>query len=181
MEKTKHILKNGEELIVRGARIEDAAELVAVVKEYVEESEFIPYEKDEFSLSVEDEQKWIQSFLDRPNSLLLLAEINGHIVGNISVNGIERKMMSHTACIGIGMLKEYRGTGIGSALVDMVVKWAKANPLLEILWLETYDSNVQGHKLYIKYGFEEVGRHPNFVKIGNDKYVANITMTLNVK
>ena len=175
----EYILKNNCLLTISQANIEDAAEIRSVVKEYVEESEFIPYTPDEFNPTLQDEQKWIQSF-DTPNSLLLLAMVNGKIIGNISVNGMTRKMMSHTACIGIGMLKQYRGLGIGSILFDYVLKWAKENPLIEILWLETYSTNNAGISLYKKYGFTEIGRHPDFVKLAKDQYVDNIIMTLKI-
>lgn len=177
---SEHILKDNSLLTIRQAKIDDAEEIRSVVKEYIEESEFIPYIQDEFNPSLEEEKIWIQSF-DVPNSLLLLAEIDGHIVGNISVNAVNRKMMSHTACIGIGLLKEYRGLGIGSVLFERVIEWAKKNPLIEILWLETYSTNKQGLALYKKYGFSEIGRHPDFVKLSDTEYVDNVTMTLKMK
>ncbi len=177
---SEHILKDNSLLTIRRANIADAEEIRSVVKEYVEESEFIPYADNEFNPSLEDEKKWIQSF-DAANSLLLLAEINGKIIGNISVNGMSRKMMSHTACIGIGMLKQYRGLGIGSKLFENALQWAKENALIEILWLETYSTNKAGMNLYKKYGFTEIGRHPDFVKLSDSQYVDNVIMTLKIK
>lgn len=177
---SEHILKDNSLLKIRQANIEDAEEIRSVVKEYVEESEHIPYEDNEFNPSLEDEKKWIQSF-DAPNSLLLLAEINEKVIGNISINGMSRKMMNHTACIGIGMLKEYRGLGIGSKLFESALRWAKENELVEILWLETYSTNKAGMNLYKKYGFTEIGRHPDFVKVSATEYVDNVIMTLKIK
>lgn len=177
---SEHILKDNSLLTIRQASIDDTEEIRSVVKEYIEESEFIPYVQGEFDPSLEEERTWIQSF-DAPNSILLLAEINGHIVGNISVNGVNRIMMSHTACIGIGLLKKYRGLGIGSVLFERVIEWAKTNLLIEILWLETYSTNKKGLALYKKYGFSEIGRHPDFVKLSNTEYVDNVTMALKIK
>lgn len=92
-----------------------------------------------------------------------------------------RKMMSHASCIGIGLLKEYRGLGIGSFLFEKVLEWAKENPVVEILWLETYATNRAGLALYGKMGFKEIGRHPDFVKLSDTEYVDNVIMTLKVK
>lgn len=129
---SEYILRDSRHLIIRQASLDDAEEILSVVKEYIGETEFIPYVDGEFNPSLEDEKKWIQSF-NTSNSLLLLAEVDGKIVGNISVNGMTRKMMSHASCIGIGLLKEYRGLGIGSFLFEKVFEWAKENPVVEIL------------------------------------------------
>lgn len=174
-------LKNGETIVIREATIEDAIELTTVVKEYIQESEFIPYAKDEFNPTKEEEEKWIQTLLDTKNSLLLLATHNGKIVGNISLNGGQRIMMQHTAGIGIGLLTKWRGLGIGSLLFELAIDWAKKNPLLETLWLETYANNEIGLSVYQKFGFIEVGRHNRFFKISPKKYADNLTMTLRIK
>ncbi len=178
---TEVTLKNGETIVIREAQISDAEELINVVKEYVEESKFIPYAKGEFSPTISEEEKWIQSFSDNENSLLLLAVHNNHIIGNISVNGAQREMMKHTACIGIGMLLSYRGKGIGSVLFEKAINWVRENALLEILWLETYKTNESGIALYRKFGFSEIGKHPHFIKLPSGEYIDEITMTVKIK
>lgn len=179
--KTEKKLKEDLRITIKEAEITDAKKLLMVVSEYVEESEFVPYTKGEFNLSVEDEEKWIDSFLKSDNSILLLAEHDGQIVGNISINGSTRKIMSHTACIGIGLLKDWRSMGIGTALFDEAINWAKMNPIIEILWLETYSTNKNGLSLYQKFGFKETGRQARFIKQSRYEYTDNVTMTLNIK
>lgn len=178
---TETFLKNGETIILREAQINDAQELLVVVKEYAEESEFVPYIQGEFNLTVDEEIAWIQSFIDSNNSLLLIAIHNNRIIGNISINGAQREMMKHTACIGIGMLASWRSKGLESAFFEAAINWAIKNELLEILWLATYATNENGIALYRKFGFAEIGRHPHFIKLSSDKYVDDITMTLKIK
>lgn len=173
-------LRNGETIVIREAQISDAEKLVAVVKEYVEESEFVPYTQGEFNLTEEEEATWIKSLIDNDNSLLLVATHDNQIIGNISLNGAQREMMKHTSCIGIGMLASWRGKGIGSAFFEAAINWAKENHIIEILWLGTYITNKNGIALYHKFGFTEIGRHPNFIKLSSDEYVDEITMTLKV-
>lgn len=115
------------------------------------------------------------------NSLLLLAIHDDKIIGNISVNGSQRNMAAHTACIGIGLLKEWRNQGVGSILFSSVIEWAKRNFHLEILWLETYTTNKEGIALYKKYGFVEDGIQKNFIKISDNEYADNLMMSLNLK
>lgn len=180
-EPTTLFLKNGDPILIREARTQDAEEIIEVVKEYVEESDFIPYIKGEFNPTIEEEINWIQSLNNQPNSLLLFAICDNKIVGNISLNGSQRQMMKHTACIGIGVLKEWRHLGIGSVLFECAIRWAKANPVIERLWLETYSNNEIGLSTYRKFGFEEEGRQTKHIKIAESNYIDNIIMSLNIK
>lgn len=173
-------LKNGCEITLRMARISDALPLIKTVKEYLADSNYIPQSPEEFNMTLEQEQKWIHSFLEKDNSLLILAEFENRIIGNIDINGHTRKMMQHTAVIGMGMLLEWRNTGLGTQLLQHGIQWAKQNTILELLWLQVYTENLAGITLYKKMGFEENGILPNFFK-HSDRYYNNLTMNLNVK
>lgn len=180
-ESLNYTLKDGKSVTVREASVDDAQELISVLKEYIEDSEYIPYTKGEFNPTIEFEKEWIQTLNDQKNSLLLLATHNGKIIGNISVNGSQRNMAAHTACIGIGLLREWRNRGVGSVLFNSVIEWAKKNSLLEILWLETYATNKEGMALYKKYGFIQDGIQKNFIKISENEYADNLLMSLKLK
>lgn len=171
-------LKNGETIVVREAQISDALELMAVAKEYIEESEFIPYTKGEFNPTLEEEEKWIQSFLDNKNSLLLVAIHQERIIGNIDISGLQQKIMHHTAQLGIGMLSAWKNLGVGSLLLNSAIQWAKNNSPLEIIHLEVYANNESGLALYKKYGFIESGKRKEFFKVDDKTYIDEIIMTL---
>lgn len=173
-------LKNNKTITIRSANTEDAEALLNCVKTYISDSEYIPKLTEEIILTVEQEKEWIQSFITHPNSILLIAEYDGKIIGNIDVTGNRRKIMEHTAVIGMGMLKEWRNTGLGTALMQESIEWAKNNPTLELLWLQVYTDNTLGVHLYRKMGFEDIGVMPNFFK-HNQQYSDNLTMILNVK
>lgn len=55
------LLKSGKSITIREASVDDAQELVSTVKEYIEDSEYIPYTKGEFNPTVEFEKEWIQT------------------------------------------------------------------------------------------------------------------------
>lgn len=173
-------LKNGETIVIREAQISDAAELITVVKEYIEESEFIPYTKGEFNPTLEEEEKWIQSFLDNKNSLLLVAIHQGRIIGNIDFSGLQQKIMYHTARLGMGMLSAWKNLGVGSLLLSNAIEWAKSNSPLEIIYLEVYANNEGGLALYRKYGFIESGKRKEFFKVDDKTYIDEIIMTLKI-
>lgn len=173
-------LKNQKTILIREAKTSDAENLLNCIKAYIPQSEYIPKLEQEIKLTIEQEAKWISSFLTNDNSLLLIAEFENQIIGNIDLTGNQRKIMKHTAVIGMGMLKEWRNSGLGTALLTEAIKWAKRNPVLELIWLQVYTENVLGLNLYRKMGFENNGIIKKFFK-HDDKYFDNLTMTLNLK
>lgn len=173
-------LKNHKSVTIRRAEIDDAEKLLRCIKTYVPQSEYIPKLAQEIELTIEQEKDWINLFLTSENSLLLIAEFDNEIIGNIDLTGSRRKMMQHTAVIGIGMLQDWRNSGLGTILLKSAIEWAKENSILEILWLQVYTDNKLGLALYQKMGFEENGIMKNFFK-HDGKYFDNLTMTMNVK
>lgn len=177
---TKQItLKNEKTVVIRQAELSDSENLLNCIKTYIPTSNYIPKLESEIKLTVDQEKEWINSFLIYDNSLLLVAEYEGKIIGNIDLTGNRRKIMEHTAVIGMGMLQEWQNIGLGTALLSAIIEWAKHNSILELIWLQVYTENESGLNLYRKMGFTENGIIQNYFKKDN-KYFHNLTMTLTV-
>ncbi len=172
-------LKDGTPVVIREAQPLDAARLLTCIKTYIPQSEYIPKLESEIIMTVGDEELWIRSFAKNDNSLLLVAECNHQIIGNIDVTGSRRKVMEHTAVIGMGMMAEWRNRGLGSALMESVLDWATDHPVLELLWLQVYGDNEAGMALYQKMGFIETGRIGGFFR-HNHRLSENVTMARRV-
>lgn len=179
-EAVKAELKNGKKVLIREASTDDIENLFSCIRSYIPESDFIPKLPEEITLTPQKEEEWIKSFLQKDNSLLLVAEHEGQIIGNIDLTGSSRKIMEHTAVIGMGMLKEWRNTGLGTQLMQAAIAWAKENPILELLWLQVYTQNSLGVSLYRKMGFTENGIIKDYFK-RDGLYYDNLTMSLMVK
>jgi len=173
-------LKNGKLVMIRQAEVADAEKLLNCIRTYIPESEFIPKLAEEIKLTVEQERDLIYKFMNEENSILLVAEHKGQIIGNIDLTGSQRIIMRHTGVIGMGMIKEWTNAGLGTALLASVIDWAMENPILELIWLQAYTANELGINLYKKMGFVETGVMKNFFKHG-DRYYDDITMFLSVK
>jgi RimJ/RimL family protein N-acetyltransferase len=173
-------LKNGELVTIRECEPLDAEEFLQTAKTYIKDSEEFLITEDNFNPTIDHEVKYIRSFMESENSLLLIATHNDKILGNLDIRGGQRTKVRHTAVIGMGMLKEWRNIGLGTLLMECVINWARENPLLEILWLQVFASNAAGISLYKKMGFEISGRQTDFIKIQDETYTDNITMDLKV-
>lgn len=175
----KITLKNGKTILLRMCDESDAQNLINTTKAYVADSEYIPMHAHEFTPTLEEEVEWISKFIYQENSLLIIAIYEGEIIGNIDLSGRQREIMQHTGEIGMGILKEWRNTGLGTALLTALIDWAKENPILEKLCLGVYSNNKAGLALYTKLGFKEDGRQNKFFK-QNNCYYHNIIMSLDL-
>lgn len=172
-------LKNGLEITIRHARIEDAAKLIVTKRKYIAESSFIPLNIEEYTQTIEQEEQLISTYLTQINSSLFVVEFEGEIVGNIDLTGSTRKQLAHTAMLGIGMLPAFQGLGLGTLLLKHALDWALSNEILEIIWLEVMPENSYAVKLYTQSGFVVAGSIPNFFK--QEKHqLDKLTMYMNV-
>ncbi len=160
-------LKNGQSITIRHARVEDAPQLLETKRKYIAESPYIPLLPEEYTQTLEEEIQLIQNYINQVNSVLLIAECEGKIVGNIDLTGATRIQLQHTAMIGIGILSEYRRNGIGYFLMKHAMDWVQSNEHINLIWLEVYLENTPAIQLYEKLGFKTVGSIPGFFKLEN--------------
>jgi putative acetyltransferase len=175
---TKHKTKLGNEIVIREADTSDSKNMIDCIKSYLK-SCFIPLTTEEFNPTIEEQEKWISKFIEGKNDLLLVAEYNGQIIGNIDLTIHQRKMLSHTGFVGMGIHVDWQNQGIGSILMDKVIEWSESRNDLEILWLQVFGNNEKGISIYKKKGFVEDGRQKDFIKNINGEYIDNVIMTRN--
>jgi RimJ/RimL family protein N-acetyltransferase len=172
---------NGERFTIRTAQPDDAAALLAYIRPLAQETGFFILEPDEFPATEEQEQQWVQDHLDSPGKLVLLAEADGTIIGNVSFDNGPHRRIAHRGTLGIGVVKQWRGRGVGTALLQMLLEWATATPLIEKVCLEVFATNETAIRLYRTLGFIEEGRRPKDIRRGPGQYVDTVAMYRLVK
>lgn len=83
----------------------------------------------------------------------LLAEADGEIIGSLHV----QKSRHGFAEIGMAVARDWRGKGVGSALLDAGEAWAREQSVHK-LSLGVFAHNDRAIALYQKHGFVEEGR-----------------------
>ena len=78
------------------------------------------------------------------------------VVGWADIFPEDNPRQSHRGSLGMGLVSEYRGQGIGTKLLQAVLKKAQEFGL-EKVELNVYTSNTNAIKLYRKLGFSEEG------------------------
>lgn len=175
-------LKSGEKITVRRAGPDDAERLLAFGNEVLTDAtEFFVTEPDEVLPSLEDEKKFIQENLDGEGKLAIVVEVHGEIIGFLNFNNSKRRRQKHSGAFGMSVGKEWRGKGVGSAMLHMLFEWAKESPLIEKVCLGVFPENERGLALYKKFGFVEEGRRVKEVKMPDGTYKDTILMYRFVK
>lgn len=178
----KHFLPTGDELIIRPPEIKDAAALLASFQRLTRETDYLLFtQKESLELDLASEEDYIQSYLDNPNQLLLVATVKGRIIGSINVNhsGLHKK--AHIAEMGIAVESQWNNMGIGRRLITAMLRWAEERPGLHMVSLHVFSPNEKAMQLYRNFGFMECGRLPQAILLKNGDYADLVTMYRQIK
>lgn len=150
---------DGQTITIRHVRETDAAPLIRLLNEVFAEEAFML--RSSFNQTLEDEESFIRSVL--PPNLYIVAECRGALVGWLTLFQHRAEFCRHVAELGIGVKREFRGRGIGSALVETAQDWARRVGF-EKITLGVRASNTVARRLYEKRGFVYEGHRARQVK-----------------
>jgi len=171
------ILKNSSKLVVRKAEIKDSQKLINFLISVRRESDYLLATPNDPIPTLEQEEKFIERFNDSTTAAFFVGFIDDNLICAGEVSGRRQEKASHHGSIAMSVLKEHWGIGVGSALLERMIDFAKNMAKLEILHLGVHADNVRGINLYKRAGFKEIGRFPNYFKI-DGKYYDEILMNL---
>ncbi|HYO47779.1 MAG TPA: GNAT family N-acetyltransferase [Gemmatimonadota bacterium] len=151
-------------MVIRHVRVEDAEMLLALHLRLDEETDFMLQEPGERSDDVEVERERIRGLLSRDNQALIVAEVDGQLVGYVAILGGPFRRNRHSAYIVIGVLKSFNGQGIGGSLLGEAERWAK-NAGLHRIELTVMAHNTRAIHLYEGVGFAREGTRKHALRI----------------
>jgi RimJ/RimL family protein N-acetyltransferase len=111
---------------------------------------------DKFTRSSEEVGKQFEE-ADRSHVLWLVAELEGLLVGSADFQRGRHAKNSHTAEFGMAVRQEYRGLGIGEAILRAGIEWCRSVGVRKIK-LGVFVTNNRAIHLYSKLGFVEEAR-----------------------
>lgn len=169
-------MNRNNQVSLRKGIINDAEAVLKLQKEVLSESEFMISVIEEFEETLEQIRNWIEKILANEREELIMAEINGQIVGFIVFRSKSTKRLLHTGSFTAMVKKEFRNQGIGKLLIKELLNWAEHNPLIEKVSLGVLSTNQRAIELYKNMGFVEEARKIKEVKFNDDLYVDDILM-----
>jgi len=156
-------LKNGKQAIFRSPRREDAATMVDHLRQTAGETEFLLRCPEEVTMTVEQEESFIQSINQSDNNYMIVCEVDGQYVGNCHLQLYNKRKVSHRGSVAIGLSKAVWGMGIGTIMFEEMIRLAREYGASQ-LELGVIEGNEGGLALYRKMGFCEYGRLPNAIR-----------------
>ena len=166
-------------VIIREAKPSDAEQIIAYVKRLSEEPvSNIAISPGEFTHTIAEEESILSEFAASENSIFLVAETEGKIVGLLNCRGRnDRKAIRHTVTLGMSVDQDWRDQGIGSLLMSNAIEWAKELGFIKRIELLVFERNAIAIRLYQKFGFEIEGKHRKAI-FRDGVYLDNLTMAL---
>ena len=153
-------LKNGKQATFRSPRKEDAAALLDYLRKTAEETDFVLRYPDEVTMTLEQEEAFIERINQSANSYMIICLVDGKHAGNCSLQFHDKRKVRHRGEVAIALVKEFWGMGIGAFMFEEMLQLAREYGASQ-LELGMVDGNERGLALYRKMGFREYGRLPN--------------------
>ena len=142
--------KNGKRIDFRPLESGDTEELLKIINQ-------ISKGISDYSKLTESQMKKLMkirlSMMEEDGGIFLVLEHAGRIIGECTLHKLENE--PSTGVIGIGLLKEFRNSGIGKGILGRVIKFAKKMNIKKII-TKTSSRNKPAIKLYTGIGFKEI-------------------------
>lgn len=170
----KTLTKKGHKVTIRAPRFSDLENVTDMINSIIIEDDYILLDK---QVDLDGQKKWLKKRLAGNKSgdiAYLVAIIDNKVVGSVDISKRIGRA-SHTGGLGISIAKPFREEGLGTILMETILKLAKENLRVKVAYLEVLANNKRAIKLYEKMGFKEFGTLPKAVKVKN-KYIDGINM-----
>ena len=148
------------QIVIRAIAGEDAEGFHSCLDAVARERKFLGFVE---APPLEETRQWLLEGMEK-GELRFIAVDGPQVVGwcDIEIRGQEG--FTHSGRLGMGVVRPYRGKGIGTALVGRALEEAR-DRRLERVELEVYGSNPVAVGLYERFGFQVEGRKRRARKI----------------
>lgn len=111
------------------------------------------------------EKSWAKRLDELHWERVWIAEENGKILGHCTLQGGRMPNSFHRVTFSIGILRPARGKGLGRALTQAALGWAKAQGTIDWVDLYVFTHNKPALALYRSMGFSEVGTTEDLFRV----------------
>lgn len=156
---------------IREAVPTDADQLLSVMSKIGSETPYLVMDERGMAMSTAELAENLATLYESPNNVLLVALAGEAIIGTASVSASSKKRMEHIGEIGISILKQYWGYGLGSILMEELIRWAHESHVIRRLELKVQDRNQRAIHVYKKLGFETEAIMPRGAKTDQGEFL----------
>lgn len=159
-------LKDGRQALIRSPQEEDIPGMLDYLRLSAGETDFLlryPEECEQYT--PEGERVLFNQVNAADNEAMLVCLVEGKVAGNCNIRWSKKAKTRHRASVGIALLKEYWGQGIGTRLFQELIRIAQDNPCILQMELAYVEGNSRARALYEKMGFRITGMQPNAIRL----------------
>jgi RimJ/RimL family protein N-acetyltransferase len=128
--------------------------------------------------SIGEERRYLKAVQRHADAAVFVVEDDGRIVGRLSLARDPHPSSRHVADLGLMVSAGHRRRGIGKALLEQAVRWARQSGVTK-LELHVFPWNEPALRLYESFGFEREGlRREHYARDG--EYVDAVLMAYRV-
>jgi RimJ/RimL family protein N-acetyltransferase len=164
--------------VVRRATPADAGALVELARVVVAEPEGWLI-SDGGWRSVAEERRYLRALRRHPHAAVFVADMPEGLVARLSLARDTHPASYHVADLGLMVAAGYRRRGIGRALLEQAVEWAREAEVTK-LELHVFPHNEPAIALYEGFGFEREGYRRGHYRRG-DGYADAVLMALRIE
>ena len=153
---------------IRQATVDDAQEFVELLKLVDSESEFLLWEPGERDLTVDQQRARLENSFNSATTRTTVAcdTTLGKLFGFCWCAAGERNRTRHELSLALALLQDYHGHGIGTALLNTQIEWARSQGFRRMS-LSVSPSNSAAIHIYKKAGFILEGTTRDSIKLGS--------------
>jgi len=117
---------------------------------------------------VAEERRYLRAVRRHPDAAVFVVEADGDVVARLSLARDPHPASRHVADLGLMVAAPYRRRGIGRALLEQAVRWARESGVRK-LELHVFPWNTPALRLYESFGFVQEGvRRGHYVREGEE-------------
>jgi RimJ/RimL family protein N-acetyltransferase len=162
-EQLTYTLSAATKITLRPARPDDAAAILAAVRSTAQERSYVLMEV--YGKDAAAQRAYIER-LDGEHNLFLVATSDGQIIGILALLDFLLCSTPEPAlAVGVHILRDWRGRGIGSAMLRYAVRWAKEHGYRR-LEADIFTPNERSLHLFEKAGFTEDACRRRSIQVG---------------
>lgn len=162
---------------IREIRQQDKEGYLRMLDKLDRETKFMLFEPGERQTNADKVVNRLREVEEAGHEVILVAENEGELIGYIEGHGGSLKRNRYSVYVVIGVLREYRNSGVGTELLKTLEAWAEKREIHR-LELTVMEHNRPAMMLYAKQGFHVEGmrKHALYVdgRFVNEFYMAKI-------
>lgn len=182
IEDVRFQLKDGREAVLRSPKEEDVESTLEYLVVSAGETEYIlRYPEECGKYTTEGEKKLFEQKNASPNEAMIMCIVDGKVVGNCEISVFKGIKTRHRASIGIALISDFWNQGIGTKMMEELIRLAESREDVMQIELEFVEGNARARHLYEKMGFRITGVHPNAIRLKDGTLLNCYTMIREVK